>query len=424
MNYFNYILQVWSTILGGSRDLMRCTDRGTVSMLQLRAPGLCQEDLVTLEKPFRAGTIFPAIRDEHHRREIWNNLKNQKRLIPSLWSLFEDVKFLKGSAKIMRRLFPKSSLTTYQAAERIFTGRHQRPDEVVLQSSEQSFRSVKMPSVNQFKIGYWQLWLFTWRHFTKLGHDCPRKEEGEETPQSEEPDRTLWHWFGVLADKIGFESDHINEMVSSDPDKENASKALVMGRCPQHFTYDQVDFDRFQHQIISMYRNAKPIANTAVQLALLTDQPGEELQRRCGRAFRRSYESYRTGLFFEALHSPKVGRGTEISAFYVRASIFVAFFVQGADSDLFDAEMGNRRLSYGLKETGASETNNPSLENNHQASPINSTNADKTIATNIENMGATNVPQIRVSEYGQATLANPVDDQVSFCGYATRIVSN
>lgn len=78
MNYLSHILQVWSTILGKSRDLMRSTDRGTVSMLQLRAPGLFQEDLAALEKPFWAGAIFPAIRDEQCRREIWNNLRNEK----------------------------------------------------------------------------------------------------------------------------------------------------------------------------------------------------------------------------------------------------------------------------------------------------------------------------------------------------------
>ena len=93
----------------------------------------------------------------------------------------------------MRRLFPRTSLTTYQAAERIFTGRYQKVGEVVLQESEQSFRSEKMPAGDQFRIGYWQLWLFTWRHFVKLVQGCPRKEEGEETPVPEELDQTLWY---------------------------------------------------------------------------------------------------------------------------------------------------------------------------------------------------------------------------------------
>ena len=59
-------------------------------------------------------------------------------------------------------------------------------------------------SVDQFKIGYWQLWLYTWRHFTGLGGGCPRKEDGEDTPMPEEPDPTILALVWSLGEQAWF----------------------------------------------------------------------------------------------------------------------------------------------------------------------------------------------------------------------------
>jgi hypothetical protein len=326
LHYLNHIRQVWSAILGENRELMQSTDRATVELLQLRAPGFSQHDLSALETPFKARKLFPLIQNQQHRSEIWNNLQKEIRIIPSLWSLFEDIKFLKGPAKIMRHLSAKTELTTYRAMENIFTACNQKDDELVLQSSEKFFRSEKGDSVDQFKFGYWQLWLLTWRHFTKLGQECPKKEDGEDTPLLEEPDPAVWHWFGTLADKLGFESDQISELISLDPDKETARKALLMGRCHRYFQYDQMNFERFLSQIVEMYKTALPTAPTHTKPSLLVDGPGEDIQRRCGRTFRRAHENNRDFLFLDVLYNPRRGEGKGISSFCVRASAFFAFF--------------------------------------------------------------------------------------------------
>jgi len=317
---------------------MQSTGPGTVEALQLRAPGFSQQDLAALETPFRARRLFPAIQNQQYRSEIWNNLQKEKRLIPSLWSFFEDIKFLKGPAKIMRHLFAKTELTVYRAMEEIFTACNQNEDELVLQNSERSFRSKSGRSVDQFKFGYWQLWLYTWRHFTKLGQGCPRKEEGEDTPVPKEPDPTIWHWFGALADKLGFESDQISELMSSDPDKETARKALFMGRCHRYFQYDQTDFERFQSRIADMYKTAIPTSPTSVRPSLLVDGPGEALQRRCGRTFRRAYADDQDFLFLDVLYDPRLGEGKGISSLYVRASVFFAFFGKHRPSSPMDTD--------------------------------------------------------------------------------------
>lgn len=70
LHHLDHILKVWTAMLGGHRELMQSTDRDTVEALQLRAPGLSGEDLAALKTPFRAGKLFPAIKDPDVRHEI------------------------------------------------------------------------------------------------------------------------------------------------------------------------------------------------------------------------------------------------------------------------------------------------------------------------------------------------------------------
>ena len=214
----------------------------------------------------------------------------------------------------MKQLFSKAEGTVYSAMEGIYTGSNQKDDEVVLQSSERNFRTEPIQSVDQFRFGYWQLWLYTWRHFDRLGQGCPRKEDGEDTPIPAEPDPALWYWLGVLADKLGFESNQIKKLISSDPDTEIARKCLLMGRCQRYFQYDPIEFDNFQSQIASMYKSAKPISPNTRQPPLLVEGPGETLQRRCGRIFRQAHENSRDFLFLDIFYDPRNGEGREVSS--------------------------------------------------------------------------------------------------------------
>ncbi len=300
LHYSDHILKVWTAILERHRELMQSTDRDTVKALQLRVSELSEEDLAALKTLFRAEKLFPAIKDSNVRHEIWNNLQKKKRIISSLWSFFEDTKFLKGSIKIMRRLFAKTETTVRQAMKDIFNSCSQKNNQLILQASETFFRVETDRSVDQVKLGYWQLWLYTWRHFTKLIQECSRKKDDENTPVFEKSDPTTWHYLAALARKLGFKSDQIAEMVSSNSDDEKVHKTLLMNRCSQYFEYDQNDFERFQSQIADMYKTAKPIAPTQLKPLLLVDQQGEALQRRCGRTFRRAYEHDRNFLFLDS----------------------------------------------------------------------------------------------------------------------------
>ena len=172
-----------------------------------------------MEEPFRQGKLFPGIEDQIERQAIWIRLQRIAYLIPSLYTLFEDIKYLKAPAKIMRQLFPKSSKTTYKAMTELFTGRNQNDNTYLIQESEITFREENGQRIEQIEFGYRSVWLKAWRHWTDLGPDCPKKEDDQPTPRPQKADQKKWFELASLAVKHGFESDQLSHLTSLNPDR-------------------------------------------------------------------------------------------------------------------------------------------------------------------------------------------------------------
>jgi hypothetical protein len=136
----------------------------------------------------------------------------------------------------------------------------------------------------------------------------------------------MWYNFAALADKLGFESEHIDRLKTLNPDREVARKALLMARDPRYFKYNEAALERFQDQMVDMFRTAVDVPPTYIKPPLLVDGPGEALQRRCGRTFQIAYENDRDFIFLDVLYDPRSGEGKGISSFFVRTSVYFAFF--------------------------------------------------------------------------------------------------
>jgi hypothetical protein len=313
-------------ILGEDLELMRITDPLTVEAVQLRAPGSSPADLAELEPSFSNGKLFHGVQNQEDRQSIWKNLQEVQWLIPSLYSFFEDFKYLNPLATILKRLFGKTKDTVYQAMGHIFSGCNQNDGEYIVQEAKRVFRPESGNLSDQFEFGYRQVWLYSWRHFTELIEECPRKEDGHPTPVPQEPDEVLWYEFAVLASELGFESEQIRQLKSGNPDREVARKSLLRARDPRYFKYDEAVFECFVDQLVDMFRAAIDILPTYIKPPLLVHGPGESLQRRCGRVFQKAYEDDRDFLFLDVLYDPRKGEGEGASSFYVRMSVYFAFF--------------------------------------------------------------------------------------------------
>jgi hypothetical protein len=80
-------------------------DRAMEKVLELTAPGACKADFQALYGKLRSGQIFGAF-NEQDREDIWSRVLSASvdRLIPSLFSFFEDINYLKNVAEGVKRL--------------------------------------------------------------------------------------------------------------------------------------------------------------------------------------------------------------------------------------------------------------------------------------------------------------------------------
>ncbi|KAG4276902.1 hypothetical protein FPRO04_14216 [Fusarium proliferatum] len=327
-NYLLHILQVWKSILGDQKLLMGCVDRQTVELLQLRAPGYSSHDALVVSKGIREGTIFPAIGHQSTRKRIWMNLKSLPCLIPSLYSFFEDLKYLHPPAKVVRQLVAPSKKSTREAMWRAFTAHGMPENQWLLQTGdgESDYKWLDGSYSDQFEFSYQQIWLYAWRYWVELIPECPRKEEGEATPIPGRPDPRRWRDLARLAARLGFESDEIDKFLNSDPDQEIAREALLKARSPEHFVYDDSAFESYVTEVCRIFNLAREKPTNNLKPCLLVPGCGESLARRCGRVFDNAYMADRKHLFLPYIHGKANGEASGVSSFAVRVSVYFAFF--------------------------------------------------------------------------------------------------
>jgi len=88
---------------------MKLIDRPTIKALELRALSAYRDDIRYLEDLFNNYVIFTAITNKQQRRDIWTNLIITRGLIPTLYSFFKDVKYLRLLTKVIKGLLKNPS---------------------------------------------------------------------------------------------------------------------------------------------------------------------------------------------------------------------------------------------------------------------------------------------------------------------------
>jgi hypothetical protein len=227
--------------------------------VQLSIPGRCSSDSDMLNRWLQQREILSTITSEEDRQTIWSNLLRIDTLIPSLYAFFEDIKYLKPCATVVKRLFggkPEGSVR--KSLRMLYKGENQRDDQVLVQETETLLRPYGGTITDRINLGTFQLWLFAARNFTYLIKEYPKKEDGRPPPRLEEPDPSTWSAFATLAYNLGFTSDEILRMKNANPDLEVARAALLEARKPPRFRYDSA---AFQSQIMAMFATATEVTS-------------------------------------------------------------------------------------------------------------------------------------------------------------------
>ena len=331
LHCLGHIWDVWSQILDADRVLMSLTDQATVETLQTRVPGLCSEDAKALESLMRAGALFPKLKDHRQRQSVWSNLMKVRCPIPTLYTLRKDILYLRPVVGIMKQILgyrPKrtSKNTLLETMEQRFTGVNQHEHQVQVQEAKFTLRPYRGNLEDRVNLGKWQAWLCLMRDFPDMVPECPKTEKGKPAPMPQKPKPAVWRRFATLMYRLGFESDEIHRLRLKDVDREKARDNLLEARDPEDYTYDDADFESHQDNMVKMYDTARKKEQLSANPLLFVDEPGESLERRCGRTFEDAYEYDRKHLFLNVLCDSDWVGGRGITSLFVRISVCFAFF--------------------------------------------------------------------------------------------------
>jgi Protein of unknown function (DUF3723) len=131
-------------------------------------------------------------------------------------------------------------------------------------------------------------------------------------------------------------SDEINDLTKQSSDQEIARSTLLKARKLDCYEYDDAFFEAYVEQIAKMFSTAIPLPLEQLSPALVSDDP-DALGNRCGLPGEDAHEQDSKFLSMAALHTEREEQGEGITSFFVRRSVYFAFFGKpedvGADGD-------------------------------------------------------------------------------------------
>ncbi|KAH7111361.1 hypothetical protein B0J11DRAFT_543704 [Dendryphion nanum] len=286
------------------REAMRKVDRATVKALELTAPGACRTDFLALHGKVRCGQILGAF-SERDREAIWSRVLSTTvdRLVPSLFSFFEDLNYLRIIADSVKQLFPPLPRGTFSSAiEDAFSDTNHRAGQCVIQESESSdvFRLGSL--ADRVDLGARQIWMFAMRNYPQMPAVPKRKKLSTKSV-------------------IGKGNETVFRLV----DREIARSALLKARKPDRYKYDEAMFEDYVGQIARLFSEAQPMTVEQGSIVIEMDC-SDGPPRRSGIPYAQDHERDRLSLFLDKLHNTDEEQCDEMSSFFIRRSVYFAFF--------------------------------------------------------------------------------------------------
>ncbi|KAF4951692.1 hypothetical protein FGADI_7286 [Fusarium gaditjirri] len=316
VRYMEFTLESWVKLMGSKEALIN-VDTEDVKEFQLRVPGVSQVDYRYLADLIEGGTAFKRLTNVEERSQILHRMKNINYLLPSIYTLQKDYKYLRLCTDTMKRLLygkRKIPLTAQVLAYDAFS--HKDP----IRPNDVFFERLK------------RLYLYIMQDLVELTGEWPLLEDGEEPPEALFRHPTNWHRLAQKARHLGFETDEVIRLAITNPDEQVASKALQDARPTALYEYNESEVQDILSRIVHEFTRARARASTDIESTFTTIGAGEPIARRCGRQYSGAYMRDRWSFDLSAFsrHTPE---SRDITSLFVRKSVFHAFWRLSEDSD-------------------------------------------------------------------------------------------
>ena len=179
--------------------------------------------------------------------------------------------------------------------------------------------------------GYRQLWLFAMRHYRDMPTEARKmKKDLLAKPGVEKADEQVLSEFAALADRLGFESDEIRALKQRSSDREIARNALLKARKPNRYQYEETTLEAHITQIVNLFTTATPLPRESASPHLVSDNP-DASGNRCGLPDEDAQQQDSKFLFMPRLHKESEELGEDVTSYFVRRSVYMAFFGKTAN---------------------------------------------------------------------------------------------
>jgi hypothetical protein len=157
---------------------MQKVDQATVKALESKAPRFSRLDAQAVQGQLMSGRIFSAF-SQQDREAIWCRLCSIDGLTPSLFTFFEDIKYLQATADCVKQLIklsPRDSVFT--ALDNCFSNASQTSDQCIIQEADSTFAVKPGTAGDYFDLYYRQIWLGAMRKYPKVPVKRKKKKKG------------------------------------------------------------------------------------------------------------------------------------------------------------------------------------------------------------------------------------------------------
>ncbi|CAD6446248.1 f68f9563-ded7-4069-bc2f-2a3b06713e93 [Sclerotinia trifoliorum] len=282
LHYLEHIRQFWHSLFRGDKNALRRVNNVDVKSLELKAPKYSKQDAQILQVQLLSGQIFSAF-SQKEREAIWSELQSIEYLTPSLFTFFEDLKYLNACAGSLKRLVKLSCRdTVFSAFQQNFHFTNESNDQYAIEIAESTFIDKSIPARHCFDTGYRQLWAFVMRNYKEIAPNTKKKKKDLLAKSGvEKADEMILFEFAALADRLGFASPEIQTLRQSSSDREIALHALLKARKPDRYQYDDITLASNVTQIMRLFSTASVISHDNISPALISDNINSS-GNRCG----------------------------------------------------------------------------------------------------------------------------------------------
>lgn len=176
------------------------------------------------------------------------------------------------------------------------------------------------------------------RHFTELPAPQEEKTTKKKTllakARAQKADEATLSEFATLADQLGFQSEQISVLKRRSSDIAIARDALLKARKPDRYKYNKSDLESHIEQILRLFATAKPLLVELSRPSLVSDGLGASAVR-CGFPDEKVHAYDSQSLFITNLYAEREEQGKSITSFFVRRSVYFAFFSRSAEIEAY-----------------------------------------------------------------------------------------